>query len=280
MPVTPAHGQRVGSYVLSSKIAAGAFGEVWLANHHAWPEKLVAVKIPTDLQYVRNLQKDGAAMHGLRHPCIVEAVDFDPYGDPPYLAMEYVAGSSLRPLIQGKKLNVPESLAILRQVLAGLGHAHFKGIIHRDIKPENILVNERAFAEGFTTEGLVKVTDFGLGQVGASSESMQMSSSASGERGQRLVGTVAYMAPEVLDGEPGDARADLYACGVILFELLTGRKPHGADLPGLVNSVVPFHVDAAFRKAYALLGERFASADEFLAALNPPQVHPSPLPAE
>src|SRR6202035_3664396 len=104
MPVTPAEGLRVRNYILTRRIAAGACGEVWLGCHHAWTDKLVAVKIPTDPKYVRILQKDGAAMHGLRHPGIVGTIDFDPYADPPYLAMEYVPGTSLRPLIQERKL--------------------------------------------------------------------------------------------------------------------------------------------------------------------------------
>src|SRR5947209_6750211 len=103
----PTEGQRVGNYLLTNRLAAGACGEVWVARHHAWADKVVAIKIPTDSQYVRNLQKDGAAMHGLRHPAIVQAVDFDPYAVPPYLAMEYVPGTSLRPLIQARKLAVP-----------------------------------------------------------------------------------------------------------------------------------------------------------------------------
>jgi serine/threonine protein kinase len=175
-----AEGQRVGNYLLTRRIAASTCGEVWIGRHHAWADKLAAVKVPNDPQYVRNLRKDGVAMHGLRSPSIVEAIDFDPYADPPYLAMEYGPGTSLRPPIQGRKLGAPEAVAVLRQVLAALGHAHATGVVHRDIKPENILIHERAFRDGFSSEGVVKVTDFGLGRVGLSDDSIALSTSLSG----------------------------------------------------------------------------------------------------
>src|SRR5580692_10148348 len=122
--------QRVGEYVLEEKIAAGSFGEVWRAHHHVWTDQLVAVKIPTDPQYLRNLQREGSAIHGLVHPNIVRAISFDPYATTPYLTMEYVPGSSLRPLIQKRSLSITDSVAVLRQMLTGLAYAHAHGIIH------------------------------------------------------------------------------------------------------------------------------------------------------
>lgn len=95
----PSANQRVGEYILTERIAAGTFGEVWKAHHHVWVDQFVAVKIPTDPQYLRNLQSEGTAVHGLQHPNIVRAIGFDPYASPAYLAMEYVPGTSLRPLI-------------------------------------------------------------------------------------------------------------------------------------------------------------------------------------
>src|SRR5688572_26091642 len=161
----PTTGQRIGEYILDEKIGGGAFGEVWRAHHHVWNDQLVAIKIPTQTDYLRELQREGAAIHGLVHPNIVRAIGFDPYADPPYLTMEYVAGTSLRPLIKGRTLSIENCVAVLRQVLAGLGHAHARGLVHRDVKPENILIHKRAAAEGYATEGVVKVTDFGLGRA-------------------------------------------------------------------------------------------------------------------
>src|SRR5579862_6667332 len=120
----PSANQRVGEYVLQERISAGAFGEVWKAHHHVWTDQLVAVKIPTDPQFMRNLQHEGIAIHGLVHPNIVRAISFDPYAEVPYLTMEYVPGTSLRPLIQKRNLSVPDAVAIMRQVLSGLSYAH------------------------------------------------------------------------------------------------------------------------------------------------------------
>src|ERR687890_787925 len=119
--------QRVGEYVLQDRIAAGTFGEVWRAHHHVWSDQLVAVKIPTDYAYLRNLQREGVAIHGLHHPNIVRAIGFDPYADPPYLTMELVPGTSLRPLIKTGGVTPAIAVAIMRQVLQGLAHAHSKG---------------------------------------------------------------------------------------------------------------------------------------------------------
>ncbi|MBV8781537.1 MAG: serine/threonine protein kinase, partial [Phycisphaerae bacterium] len=162
--------QRVSEYVLLEKIGSGAFGEVWKARHHVWADQLVAIKIPTDGDYVRNLQREGAALHGLVHPNIVKALGFDPFGDPPYLTMEYVPGTSLRPLIRDRKLSPDQAVAILRQILAGLSYAHSRKLIHRDLKPENILIHERALRDGFSVEGVVKIGDFGLGRAAIDAE--------------------------------------------------------------------------------------------------------------
>jgi len=267
--------QRVGEYVLQERIAAGAFGEVWRAQHHVWSDQLVAVKIPTDPQYIRNLQHEGTAIHGLQHPNIVRAIGFDPYAETPYLAMEYVPGTSLRPLVSAKKLSPQDATAVLKQVLAGLAHAHKQGVVHRDIKPENILVHERAFRDGFDTEGVVKVTDFGLGKAAVKvAESIAYSGSADTDAAREIAGTLEYMAPEQRQGGQVDGRADVYACGVVLYEMLTGEKPAGTDVPSDLNPKSPKYLDEAFRRSYARLDKRFASADDFARALTqgPPPI--------
>jgi serine/threonine protein kinase len=272
----PSINQRIGEYVLEGKIAAGTFGEVWRAHHHVWTDQLVAVKIPTDPQYLRNLQREGCAIHGLVHPNIVRAISFDPYAETPYLTTEFVPGTSLRPLIQKRSLSLSDSAAIMRQVLAGLGHAHSRGIIHRDIKPENILVHERAFVDGFASEGVIKVTDFGLGKAAtAGIGSIAYSASLNDAAGREIAGSLDYMAPEQRSGAAIDARADLYACGVVLCELLTGEKPAGTEVPSDLNKSVPKVLDDAFRRSYARLDKRFASSDEFSKALG---VVPPPMP--
>jgi len=274
----PSPGQRIGEYVLDQRLGAGAFGEVWRGRHHVWADQLVAVKVPTNLDYVRQLQREGRAMHGLRHPGIVRPLNFDPYGDPPYLVMEYVPGTSLRELIRQRALTVPDAAAVMKQVLAALGHAHANGVVHRDVKPENILIHERAVTEGYGAEGVVRLTDFGLGQANVAEGSILLSTEArDAHRGAG--GTHHYMPPEQASGAAVDARADLYACGVVLFELLTGERPAGTEVPSDLNPSVPKHLDDAFRRAYARLDRRFASAGEFAAALEAPSVAAEPSPA-
>ncbi|HZN64251.1 MAG TPA: protein kinase, partial [Tepidisphaeraceae bacterium] len=204
--------------------------------------------------------------------------NFDPYGDPPYLVMEYVPGTSLRELIRQRALTVPDAAAVMKQVLAALGHAHANGVVHRDVKPENILIHERAVTEGYGAEGVVRLTDFGLGQANVAEGSILLSTEArDAHRGAG--GTHHYMPPEQASGAAVDARADLYACGVVLFELLTGERPAGTEVPSDLNPSVPKHLDDAFRRAYARLERRFASAGDFAAALEAPAAAPAPTPA-
>lgn len=262
--------QRVGEYILDRRIGAGAFGEVWQGHHHVWTDQLVAVKIPIDPQYIRSLQREGVTVHKLTHQNIVRAVGFDPFSEIPYLAMEYVDGSNLRSMIQSGRVAPPYASMILRQVLSGLKHAHEHGIIHRDIKPENILLERQAMGEGFVREGAVKLTDFGLGQMTSDTilRSIAISSSMEGEQARKVVGTVEYMSPEQRSGEQVDARADLYACGIVLYEMLTGERPAGTEMPGDIVKGVPSVLNQAFARSYARLDKRFGSADEFIAALD------------
>ncbi|MEE8170146.1 MAG: protein kinase [Phycisphaerae bacterium] len=136
----PKAGDRVSEYVLVECVGSGSFGQVWKAHHHIWTEQWVAVKVPTDSQYVRNIQKEGATVHGLKHPNIVRAIGLDPYADPPYFIMEYVDGASLRQLIDANPKGMPVDAAteVFRGLLAALDHAHEAGVVHRDIKPANI----------------------------------------------------------------------------------------------------------------------------------------------
>ena len=119
----PQAGQRVGEYVLDQVIGRGAFGEVWRAKHHAWTSQVVAVKIPTDPAYVRELQREGFAAPQLIHPGIVRAIAFDAFATPPYLAMEYVPGTNLRARIARGPMVPAVATKILRQILSALAHA-------------------------------------------------------------------------------------------------------------------------------------------------------------
>ncbi len=272
----PTTNQRVSEYILVEKIGGGTFGEVWKAHHHVWTDQLVAIKIPTDPQYVRNLQREGAAIHGLQHPNIVRAIGFDPYSDPPYLTMEFVPGTSLRPLIKRREIKPEQAVNIMKQMLAGLAYAHDQGLIHRDVKPENILIHERCGRDGYGVEGCIKVTDFGLGKAATKTAVGSIVYSTDASAGGEIAGTLDYMAPEQRGGGEIDKRADLYACGVVLYELLTGERPAGTDLPSDINPKVPKWLDEVFKRSYARLDKRYASAQDFMKALS--AAAPPPIP--
>ncbi|MBI4579409.1 MAG: protein kinase, partial [Planctomycetes bacterium] len=127
----PQAGDRINNYLLDERVGAGAFSEVFKAHHHVFGD-VVAVKIPTDPQYVRYLQRDGVAIHGLRHPNIVRALDLDPYGDPAYLIMEFVDGPSLRQVIDAHPGGLPVAtvLPIMMGILSALEAAHAAGLVH------------------------------------------------------------------------------------------------------------------------------------------------------
>lgn len=277
----PSIHDRVSEYVLELRIGAGAFGEVWRARHHVWQDRLVAIKFPNDPQYVRNLQAEGSVVQNLVHPNVVRAIGFDPYGNPPYLVMEYVQGMNLRGLIrQSKRLEPGDAIAILGQILQGLEYAHGQGLIHRDMKPENVLISQEAMDNHYQVAGSVKVTDFGFGRAvqSAANESIAFSASINSPAAQALVGTLDYMSPEQRAGQDVDVRTDLYACGVMLFEMLTGEKPAGSEKPSDLNPQVPALLDKAFMRSYCRLDKRYPTARDFLADLVTPAVNPPPMP--
>ena len=262
-------GDRINNYLLESVIGAGSFGQVWRARHHIFND-IVAIKIPTDTQYVRNLQREGVTVHGLKHPNVVRAIDLDPYADPPYLVMEYVDGPSLRTLIDKYKNTFPigSAVTVMRGVLHALTAAHQSGIIHRDIKPANILIQHSAEQPATMTEQAVKVADFGLGHVGGvTTQSIMQSGTMQTEQGQSIAGTLAYMSPEQREGLPLDGRSDLYSCGIVLFEMVTGERPQGSELPSSLRPEVPDWIDEAFRRSYARSDRRYADASQMLSSL-------------
>ncbi len=266
----PREGDRISNYLLEERVGVGCFGEVFKARHHVFGE-VVAIKIPTDPQFVRNLQREGVAVHGLRHPNIVRAIDLDPYGDPPYLIMEFVDGPSLRAAIDslGAAFPIDAAATVMRGILRALVAAHEGGVIHRDIKPANILLGHPIESMASISEQAVKVTDFGLGAAGGeTTHSMMQSGSLLTEGGQSVAGTWAYMSPEQKEAGPLDGRSDLYACGIVLFEMLTGERPQGFDLPSSVRPEVPAWLDEVFRRCYTRRERRFESAGAMLAAFT------------
>ncbi|MGD8453528.1 MAG: serine/threonine-protein kinase [Phycisphaerae bacterium] len=263
-------GMRISEYVLENCIGSGTFGEVWQARHHVWDSEHVAVKLPTEPEYVRYLQREGVVVHGLRHANIIRVIGFDPFAENPYLVMELVRGPSLRQVIDEHPtgLSIDVTLCVLRGLLRAMEAAHAGGVLHRDLKPGNVLLdlNERPIEE--LTVDDVKIGDFGLGVKNA--ESLRsIAQSASLAREDQLVGTLAYMASEVRDGDlKPDARSDLYSVGVVLFEMLTGERPAGAELPSTVRAQTPPGLDEVFRRLYARHDRRYENARAVLDDLD------------
>jgi len=166
---------------------------------------------------LRRFEREAMAMSQLAHPNCVSVTDFGLDQGAPYLVMDFIEGQSLREVLRiAQRLRPARALDITRQLLAGLAHAHAHGIIHRDIKPENILVSS---VEGHGER--VSILDFGLAKL------RNENSVTTG----LAVGTPSYMSPEQTMGERVDERVDIYASGIILYELLVGKKPFMADSP-------------------------------------------------
>jgi serine/threonine protein kinase len=259
---------RIGEYILQQRLGNGTFGEVWRATHHQWPERIVAIKLPSDPGYCQKLREQGDALQRLVHPNIVRAFGCDPFAEIPYLAMEYVPGTSLRASIRDCKISPADAFAVMGQVLLGLRAAHQQGILHLDIKPENILVDERAAHEGFGAPGVIKITDFGMRINGEKANAGSILYSGSLKDGKGLTGTLAYISPERRDGAIPDVQDDIYACGIVFYELLTGERPIGTEVPTDITPKLPQVVDDIFRRAVARKQKRFASIDEFIKSLT------------
>ena len=206
-----------GRYQVIGRIASGGMGEVYRA-HDAVLAREVAIKLlhpqfAHDLGFIERFRREARAAAILNHPNIVGIFDWGSTGRTYYMVMEYVPGTNLRTLLTDRgRLDPSQVVEVSVQVLAALDHAHGHGIVHRDVKPENILI---------TRDGVVKVADFGLARAFAEASISQAEGT--------VTGTVQYLAPEQIQGEPADPRTDLYALGVVMFECLTGRPPFAGE---------------------------------------------------
>jgi eukaryotic-like serine/threonine-protein kinase len=228
----PSAGQLLdGRYRVGSWIARGGMATVYLGIDTKL-DRTVALKIAHpelagDQEFVRRFMGEARSVARLSSPNVVAVYDQGSDGGLLYLVMEYVPGRTLRELLRERGgLGPREALDIIDGVLTGLSAAHQAGIVHRDVKPENVLLGEG---------GVVKVADFGLARA---------ASGISHTRTGMLIGTAAYLAPEQVARSVSDARTDVYAAGVMLFEMLTGTQPHTGDSPLAVahkhvNDVVP-----------------------------------------
>ena len=208
-----------GRYRILSHLADGGMASVYVALD-ARLDREVAVKImrpglAVDHVFVERFRKEARSAARLSHPNDVAVFDQGEDDGDVFLAMELVEGKTLRDVIHEESpLTAREALAILEPILLALRAAHTAGMIHRDVKPENVIVRH---------DGEVKVADFGL----ARAITNQTATSQTGV----LLGTVSYLAPEQVEHGQADARSDVYAAGLLLFEMLTGRKAVTGDTP-------------------------------------------------
>ncbi|GAA2759380.1 protein kinase domain-containing protein [Actinopolymorpha rutila] len=201
-----------GRYRVGSRIGSGGMALVYRA-YDTWLHRTVALKVPAcgppgDPAFVRRFRREARAVASLSHPNVVTVHDCAQWAGRPYLTMEFVDGPTLRDLLaDGAPMEPDHALALTEQVLRGLAAAHEVGLVHRDVKPANVLI---------CTDGTVKVADFGLAR--------SASASSADSRGIH-VGTAYYLAPEQIIVGTVDARADVYAVGIMLYEMLTGARP-------------------------------------------------------
>src|SRR5713101_5696 len=265
--------QTIGRYRVEGLVGTGAMGEVYRA-YDPVIDRLVAIKVlrpeliagSGSEQWLQRFRREARAAGRRFHPNIVAIWDFGDDNGTPFLAMEFVDGRSLADLIKSSGPFEPSrSVGIIAQVLSALGFAHENGIVHRDVKPSNIMVLQN---------GDVKVADFGIARIDPSEFTIV------GD----LLGTPAYMAPEQLSGAPVDHRTDLFAAGVILFEMLTGVKPfrgksiteimtfmetRGPEDIRALNPAVPDSLKRVITKSVAFdPSQRYGGAAEFSKAVS------------
>jgi eukaryotic-like serine/threonine-protein kinase len=257
-----------GRYRLLRRIGSGGMADVWLAEDPHL-QRRVALKIlhrrfAQDREFVERFRREAEHAAGLSHPNIVAVFDRGDVEGTYYIAMQLLEGRSLKELID-QGLTPEQTAALIRQVLEAAGYAHRHGVVHRDLKPQNVIVDD---------EGKATVTDFGIARAGAS-EITQAGS---------VMGTPHYLSPEQAQGQAVTAVSDLYSVGVMLYEALAGRVPFEADsavaiamkqvstAPQRPSSIAPAvspALDAVVMRALEKdPGQRFQSAEAFIAALD------------
>lgn len=207
-----------GRYLITRRIARGGMATVYLADDQRLT-RTVAIKVMhenlgEDEDFIARFDREARAAARLSHPNVVSVFDQGMDDGRPYIVMEYVEGSTLRQVMTREAPMAPSrALALIHQVAEAVAAAHEAGIVHRDLKPENVLISRR---------GQLKVADFGLARAVTAH-----TATANG----MLIGTVSYIAPELVTHGHADTRCDVYAMGVVLYEMLTGRKPHTGESP-------------------------------------------------
>ncbi|MFM8424698.1 MAG: serine/threonine-protein kinase, partial [Chloroflexota bacterium] len=212
--------EKIGRYEIKGELGRGGFATVYRAYDPRF-EREVAIKflppelIHSDPQFRMRFEREAKIIAKLEHPSIVPVYDVGEENNQPYFVMRYMSGLSLSERIKAHTFTIQEAVKVIEQLAPGLDEAHSKGIVHRDLKPANIL---------FTDKNVPLISDFGIAKFSQGDTTGNMTGSA-------IIGTPAYMAPEQASGDAIDGRADIYALGVILYEMVTGKQPYTADTP-------------------------------------------------
>ena len=288
-------GQQIGPYYVQSKLGEGGMALVYKA-YHARLRREVAIKvilsqIAQQADFRVRFEREAQLVASLQHPNIVAVYDFGDFGNQTYLVMQYVGGGTLRDKLRGgHALDPRQATQYTIQMGKALHHAHMRGIVHRDVKPQNMLVSSN-------DPNQLLLSDFGIAKLYDNRHEPTMLNIAGNTMAQdpsltsadQIVGTADYMAPEQINGDPVDARTDVYALGVVLFQMLTGEAPfHSTTVQGLlfqhvhtpprplreinpyVSDTLAYIVARAMAKAPAA---RFQSAEEMAQALEAANVN-------
>ena len=210
-----------GRYELMEPIGRGGMATIYRARDRRM-NRVVAVKVlrevySTDRKFIARFQMEARAASSLTHPNIVQVYDYGQSADNYYIVMEFIQGVDLRRYLKTHHiLEVDQAVAIAHDVALGLGAAHRRSIVHRDVKPQNVMVNG---------EGMVKLTDFGIASMYKDLSAERLTTTG------MTLGTVQYYAPEQAQGEIVKPAADVYALGIVIYEMLTGKPPFDGDTP-------------------------------------------------
>ena len=269
-------GQSLGRYQILEQLGEGGMATVYKA-YDTRLETDVAVKIirtenlaPSIVERaLKRFEREAKALAKLTHSNIVKVTDYGEYEGKPYLVMPFLPGGTLKHSLQGKQMPWQDAVHLLLPIGRGLSYAHKQGMVHRDIKPSNILITEA---------GDPLLTDFGIAKILDEESTVDLTGTSA------TVGTPEYMAPEQVTSKTVDARADIYALGVVLYEMITGRKPFQADTPMAVLFKqaseplprpkqfvhdLPEAVEKVLIKALAKKPEdRYQNMDEFVNAMD------------
>src|SRR5271154_3363052 len=214
-------GTKLGPYEIHSLLGAGGMGEVYRARDTRL-DRDVAIKVlpaalTTDTDRLRRFEQEARTIAALSHPNILGIHDIGAHDGAPFLVSEFLEGQTLREKLEAGALPVRRAIEYALGIAQGLAAAHEKGIVHRDLKPENVFV---------TRDGRVKVLDFGLAKLVRREESHEagVTLTSPATLPGMVMGTVGYMSPEQVRGEPSDARSDIFSFGAVLYEMLTGKR--------------------------------------------------------